>query len=109
HEEAYPVHGTQLTLEEMSAIAPQAHKWKRKVAAHCHGDAAARIAIEAGVDSTEPATFLTEATLNRLKAKAAYPVPTRMAENWVGKRPAAGAFPPRSAPKAGAAAAAPGA
>src|SRR2546422_8229431 len=44
---------SQLTLEEMSAIVSEAHKWRRKVAAHCHGDAAARIAIEAGVDSID--------------------------------------------------------
>jgi len=46
--EADPVDVPQLTLEEMTAIVSEAHKWRRKVAAHCHGDAAARIAIEAG-------------------------------------------------------------
>src|SRR5205807_3184926 len=54
--EADPVDVPQLTLEEMTAIVSEAHKWKRKVAAHCHGDAAARIAIEAGVDSIEHGT-----------------------------------------------------
>src|SRR5205823_1997622 len=33
--EADPVDVPQLTLEEMSAIVSEAHKWRRKVAAHC--------------------------------------------------------------------------
>ncbi|MBV8911216.1 MAG: amidohydrolase family protein, partial [Gammaproteobacteria bacterium] len=49
--EADPVDVPQLTPEEMAAIVSEAHTWKRKVAAHCHGDAAARLAIQAGVDS----------------------------------------------------------
>src|SRR5437773_11273560 len=107
--EADPVDVPQLTLEEMTAIVSEAHKWKRKVAAHCHGDAAARIAIEAGVDSIEHGTFLTEDTLKLMKAKGVYLVPTRMAAYWVGKEADAGAFPSQIAAKARAAAAAHGA
>jgi imidazolonepropionase-like amidohydrolase len=107
--EADPVDVPQLTLEEMTAIVSEAHKWKRKVAAHCHGDAAARIAIEAGVDSIEHGTFLSEDTLKLMKAKGVYLVPTRMAAYWVGKEADAGAYPPQIAAKARAAAAAHGA
>ncbi len=107
--EADPVDVPQLTLEEMTAIVSEAHKWKRKVAAHCHGDAAARIAIEAGVDSIEHGTFLSEDTLKLMKAKGVYLVPTRMAAYWVGKEADAGHFPPQIAAKARAAAAAHGA
>src|SRR5205823_5875909 len=81
-------------------IVSEAHKWKRKVAAHCHGDAAARIAIEAGVDSIEHGTFLTEDTLKLMKAKGVYLVPTRMAAYWVGKEADAGAFPSQIAANA---------
>src|SRR5207237_865926 len=91
--EADPVDVPQLTLEEMSAIVSEAHKWRRKVAAHCHGDAAARIAIEAGVDSIEHGSFLTEDTLKLMKAKGVYLVPTRMAVYWVSKQADAGASP----------------
>src|ERR1700756_3277609 len=70
--EADPVDVPQLTLEEMTAIVSEAHKWKRKVAAHCHGDAAARIAIEAGVDSIEHGTFLSEDTPKLMKSKGVY-------------------------------------
>src|SRR5260370_30869713 len=105
--EAHPVHVPQLTPEEMTAIVSEAHKWRRKVAAHCHGDAAARIAIEAGVDSIEHGSFLTEDTLKLMKSKGVYLVPTRMPAYWVGKQ--AQTYPPQIAGKARAAAAAHGA
>jgi imidazolonepropionase-like amidohydrolase len=105
--ESDPVDVPQLTPEEMSAIVSEAHRWRRKVAAHCHGDAAARIAIEAGVDSIEHGSFLTEDTLKLMKAKGVYLVPTRMAAYWVGKE--AETYPPQIAAKARAANAAHGA
>ena len=40
-----PVDNVQLTQEEMNAIVAEAHAWGRKVAAHCHGDRAAKMAI----------------------------------------------------------------
>lgn len=104
--ESDPVDVPQLTLEEMTAIVSEAHKWKRKVAAHCHGDAAARLAIEAGVDSIEHGSFLTEDTLKLMKARGVYLVPTRMAVYWVNKQ--ADTYPPKIAAKARAAAAAHG-
>jgi len=107
--EADPVDVPQLTLEEMSAIVSEAHKWRRKVAAHCHGDTAARIAIEAGVDSIEHGSFLTEDTIKLMKSKGVYLVPTRMAVYWVSRQADAGAYPQKIADKARAAAAAHGA
>jgi imidazolonepropionase-like amidohydrolase len=104
--EADPVDVPQLTAEEMSAIVSEAHKWRRKVAAHCHGDTAARMAVAAGVDSIEHGSFLTEDTLKLMKAKGVYLVPTRMAVYWVSKEADAGSFPPQIAAKARAAAAA---
>jgi imidazolonepropionase-like amidohydrolase len=102
--ETDPVDVPQLTPEEMAAIVSEAHKWRRKVAAHCHGDAAARLAIEAGVDSIEHGSFLKEDTLKLMKAKGVYLVPTRMAVYWAGKL--AESYPPQIAAKARAAAAA---
>jgi imidazolonepropionase-like amidohydrolase len=102
--EADPVDVPQLTPEELTAIVSEAHKWRRKVAAHCHGDAAARLAIEAGVDSIEHGSFLTEDTLKLMKSKGVYLVPTRMAVYWVSKQ--AETYPPQIAAKARAAAAA---
>lgn len=104
--ESDPVDVPQLTPEELSAIVSEAHKWNRKVAAHCHGDTAARLAIAAGVDSIEHGSFLSEDTLKLMKAKGVYLVPTRMAVYWVSKN--ADTYPPKIAAKARAAAAAHG-
>ena len=104
--EADPVDVPQLTPEELTAIISEAHKWKRKVAAHAHGDLAARLAIEAGVDSIEHGSFLTESTLKLMKAKGVYLVPTRLAVYWTNKE--ANNYPPQIAAKARAASAAHG-
>jgi imidazolonepropionase-like amidohydrolase len=102
--EADPVDVPQLTPDELTAIISEAHKWKRKVAAHAHGDLAAKLAVEAGIDSIEHGSFMTEATLKLMKAKGVYLVPTRMAVYWTSK--GADAYPPQIAAKARAAAAA---
>ena len=47
----------QLTPEELKAIMSEAHAWRRKAAAHAHGDLAAKQAVEAGVDSIEHGSF----------------------------------------------------
>jgi imidazolonepropionase-like amidohydrolase len=104
--EADPVDVPQLTPEEMKAIVSEAHAWRRKVAAHCHGDAAARLAIEAGGDSIEHGSFLTEDTLRLMKARGVYLVPTRTTVEWVTRE--ADTYPPQIAAKARAAAAAHG-
>jgi imidazolonepropionase-like amidohydrolase len=98
-----PVDVPELTQEEMNAIVSEAHSWHRKVAAHCHGDEAARIAIAAGVDSIEHGSFLKDDTLRLMKTKGVYLVPTLFAGFWVGQK--ADHFPPAIAVKARAAAA----
>jgi imidazolonepropionase-like amidohydrolase len=99
-----PVDAPELTQEEMNAIVSEAHAWGRKVAAHCHGDAAAKIAIAAGVDSIEHGSFIKPDTLALMKKKGTYLVPTLYAGDWVGKH--ADQFPPAIAAKARAASAA---
>lgn len=98
-----PVDVPELTQAEMDAIVSEAHAWHRKVAAHCHGDAAARMAIQAGVDSIEHGSFLEDGTLELMKAKGVYLVPTLFAGEWVGEK--AKSYPPAIAAKARAAAA----
>lgn len=102
--EADPVDVPQLTPDELTAIISEAHRWKRKTAAHAHGDLAAKLAVEAGIDSIEHGSFLTEATLKLMKTKGVYLVPTRMAVWWTNK--GADGYPPQIAAKARAAAAA---
>jgi imidazolonepropionase-like amidohydrolase len=98
-----PVDNVQLTQEEMNAIVSEAHAWSRKVAAHCHGDRAAKMAIAAGVDSIEHGSFLQDDTLQEMKKKHVYLVATLFAGAWVGEH--LDKFPPAIAVKARAAAA----
>ena len=81
--EADPLKVPQLTAAELEAIIGEAHRWGRKVAAHAHGDEAARLAIDAGVDSIEHGSFLSVETLKLMKQKGVYLVPTRLAAWWV--------------------------
>lgn len=101
--ESDPVDVPELSQEEMNAIVSEAHAWHRKVAAHCHGDEAAKMAIRAGVDSIEHGTFLKDDTLALMKQKGVYLVPTLTAGWWVGRK--ADTYPAAIAQKARAAAA----
>jgi len=53
----------QLTLEEMKAIADEAHMLGLKVAAHAHGDEGIHDAILAGIDTIEHASLASDATI----------------------------------------------
>ena len=98
-----PVDVPELTQAEMDAIVSEAHAWHRKVAAHCHGDLAGKMAIKAGVDSIEHGSFLSDEALLEMKQKGVYLVATIFAGFWVGEN--AGHYPPAIAAKAIAAAA----
>ena len=98
-----PVDNPQLTQEEMNAIVSEAHNWGRKVAAHCHGDRAAKMAMAAGVDSIEHGTFLKDDTLAEMKKKHVYLVATLFAGAWTLEH--IDKFPPAIAAKARAASA----
>jgi imidazolonepropionase-like amidohydrolase len=102
--ETDPVDVPQLTPAELTAIMSEAHAWKRKVAAHSHGDLAARQAIDAGVDSIEHGSFLSDETFRLMKEKGVYLVPTRLASYWTLQN--VDRYPPQIAAKARAAAAA---
>src|SRR2546425_742187 len=73
----------QLTPAEMAAVVDESHRLRRKVAVHCHGDQAAREAIEAGVDSIEHGSFMKPETLTRMKNKGTFLTPTLMATEWI--------------------------
>lgn len=91
----------QLTLDEMSALVDEAHRLRKKVACHCHGDLAARDAILAGVDSIEHGSFLSVETLQLMKDRGTYLVPTLMAPDSL--MPNLAKMPPEIAAKARAA------
>ncbi|MBC8120245.1 MAG: amidohydrolase family protein [Gemmatimonadaceae bacterium] len=94
----------QLTLDEMTALVDEAHRLRKKVSAHAHGDRAAREAVQAGVDSIEHGSFLTDETLALMKSKGTYLVATLLAGEYTGGK--ADKFPPEIAAKARAALAA---
>jgi imidazolonepropionase-like amidohydrolase len=73
----------QLTPAEMAALVDETHRLRKKVAVHCHGDQAAREAVEAGVDSIEHGSFLKPETLTLMKNKGTYLTPTLMATEWI--------------------------
>jgi imidazolonepropionase-like amidohydrolase len=62
----------QYTLEEMKAIAEEAHKLGRKVAAHAHGTQAIKDAIVAGIDSIEHASLIDEEGIELAKQHHTY-------------------------------------
>jgi imidazolonepropionase-like amidohydrolase len=95
------VDAPQLTLEELTAVVDEAHRLGKKAAAHCHGDAAGKTAIAAGMDSLEHGSFLKPDTLALMKTKGVYLVPTLMAGYWISAR--LNTFPPAIADKARAA------
>src|SRR5205814_9655483 len=94
----------QLTPMEMTALVDESHRLRKKVAVHCHGDQAAREAIEAGVDSIEHGSFLKPETLQLMKSKGTYLVPTLMAGEYIMSK--IEAYPPALQAKARAATAA---
>jgi imidazolonepropionase-like amidohydrolase len=57
------VGGQQLSLEEMKAIADEAHMLRIKVAAHAHGDEGIRTAILAGIDTIEHCSLASDETI----------------------------------------------
>jgi imidazolonepropionase-like amidohydrolase len=73
----------QLTPAEMAALVDESHRLRKKVAVHCHGDQAAREAIEAGVDSIEHGSFMKPETLTMMKRKGTFLTPTLMATEWI--------------------------
>ena len=62
--------------EEMRAIVETAHGRDLKVAAHVYSADAARVALDAGVDSLEHAWLLDDKSLRQMKKQGTYLVPT---------------------------------
>jgi imidazolonepropionase-like amidohydrolase len=65
-----------LSTEELKVIVEEAHRAKKKVAAHAIGGQATRLAAEAGVDSIEHAYYVPDDVLKVMAEKRIYLVPT---------------------------------
>lgn len=66
----------QFTLDEIRAIAEEAHNNSLKVAAHAYGEEALNNVVEAGADSIEHGLGLTEEIARKVAARQIYYVPT---------------------------------
>ena len=62
----------QYTLEELQAIAEEAHKLGRKVAAHAHGTQSIKDAIRAGIDSIEHSSLIDDEGIALAKQHGTY-------------------------------------
>ena len=67
------------TDEELKAIVEETHRSKRFVASHCHADEGIRRGTEAGIDTIEHGSFITEETAKLMLNKKNYLIPTKMA------------------------------
>jgi len=76
----------QLTQEELNAIVDEAHALRRKTAAHAHGNEGAKRAVLAGIDSIEHGSFLQDETLDMMKQRGTYLVPTLIAGESLGEK-----------------------
>ena len=59
-----PAGARQYSTEELLAIVDEAHRAGLKVAAHCHGDEAIRVAVECGFDCIEHGSLMSDETLD---------------------------------------------
>jgi imidazolonepropionase-like amidohydrolase len=59
-----PAGARQYSTEELEAIVDEAHRAGLKVAAHCHGDEAIRVAVECGIDCIEHGSLMSDETMD---------------------------------------------
>lgn len=71
-----PAGAQQYSDEELRAIVDEAHRAGLKVAAHAHGDAGIRAAIEAGIDCIEHGSLMSDETLDLMIERGTFLVPT---------------------------------
>ncbi len=71
-----PPGARQYSTEELETIVDEAHRAGLRVAAHCHGDEAGRVAIEAGVDCLEHGSLLSDETIDLMVERGTFLVAT---------------------------------
>jgi imidazolonepropionase-like amidohydrolase len=76
-------HKPQFTEAEIIAIVETANDFGITTAAHAHGDEGMRRAVEAGINSIEHGTMMSEATMKLMKTHGTYYVPTLTAGHAV--------------------------
>ncbi len=71
-----PAGAQQYSNEELAAVADEAHRAGLKVAAHAHGDAGIRAAVEAGIDCIEHGSLMSDETMALFIERETFLVPT---------------------------------
>lgn len=71
-----PAGAQQYSDEELGAIVDEAHRAGLRVAAHAHGDAGIRAAVQAGIDCIEHGSLMSDETLDLLIERGTFLVPT---------------------------------
>ncbi len=91
----------QFTIEEIQAITETAADYGFHVAAHAHGDEGMRRAVLGGVKTIEHGTYMSEETMDLMKKKNCYLVPTITAGKEVAEKAEVdGFYPELVVPKA---------
>jgi imidazolonepropionase-like amidohydrolase len=91
----------QFTEEEILAITTTAREYGMQVAAHAHGDEGMQRAVRNGVKTIEHGTLMSKATMDLMKQKQSYLVPTITAGKYVAeKAKIKGFYPEIIVPKA---------
>ena len=73
----------QYSAEEMKALVDESHMWGKKVAAHAHGTEGIKRAVLAGVNSVEHCSIVDAETIQLMKEKGTYMVPTMYALDYI--------------------------
>ena len=76
----------QFTIEEIEAITSIAADYGMHVAAHAHGDEGMRRAVQGGVKTIEHGTYMSEETMDLMKERNCYLVPTITAGKEVAEK-----------------------
>ena len=93
--------GPQFKMDELRGIIETANEYGMVTAAHAHGDEGMRRAVAAGITSIEHGTLMSEETMELMKEKGTYYVPTISAGKFVAeKAKIKGYYPALVVPKA---------
>ena len=88
------------TQEELNAFADETHRHKKKITAHIHGDTGGRMVVEAGFDSIEHGTMLSQETIELMAERGTWLVPTRYVLDWILERGQSGGITANNLAKA---------
>ncbi|WP_420582642.1 amidohydrolase family protein [Reichenbachiella sp.] len=95
--------GPHFQEDEIAAVVKTAKDYGFHVAAHAHGDEGMQRAVRAGVTTIEHGTYMSEETMQMMKERNTYFIPTLLAGDFVAEKAAEeGYYPEIIVPKAAA-------